>query len=275
MRIVPSHLSALYKNKLVYLWVEDEETRTYLETAWADAEIGIYIAGGCENIRAVVHAARKDNLLHVFGYRDRDFGTSNWPRWNDPSVEVFVGEAFEVENLLLDARSMAECEVNTSPKNVPDIENELQALAGKLCWWMACRASIAELRGAVAEDFIEHPSPSNVRTQQEALDTITTSRWWTHVLPNISAATAKLPATLLKHQATYGAMLTSGAWKTHFSGKELFADMLPRIWTKKRPRDPQGRLDFVKALARAQRDARTVPQEIIDLRLALRARLGR
>lgn len=55
MRIVPTHISSLYKNALVYLWVEDEETRAYLEEAWDhDDTIGLLVAGGCENIAAVV-----------------------------------------------------------------------------------------------------------------------------------------------------------------------------------------------------------------------------
>lgn len=277
MTIVPSHLSGLYKNKLVYLWVEDEETRTYLEAVWADAEIGIYIAGGSENLGAVVQAARKDKLHHVFGYRDRDFGAPNRTRWNDPSVEVFVGDAFEVENLLLDARAMADCEVNTSPKDAATIEKEMQALAAQLDWWMACRATIVELRDIVAKDFIEHPGRSKVRSKQEALDTITTSAWWTRAPKALTAAATSthLEARLLSHQKTYAATLASSAWKTHVSGKEVLAEMLTRIWTRKRPAAPQGRLDFVKAIAQAQRNARTVPQEVVDLRLALRARLGR
>ncbi|MDI1475583.1 hypothetical protein [Polyangium sp. y55x31] len=277
MTIVPSHLSALYKNKLVYLWVEDEETRTYLETTWGDPDIGIYIAGGCENIGAVVQAARKDKLHHVFGYRDRDFGASNRPRWNDPSVDMFVGDAFEVENLLLDAPAMAACEVNTSPKDATTIEKEMQALAAQLDWWMACRATIVELRDVVAKDFIEHPGRSKVRSKQEALDTITTSAWWTRVPKALPAATTSphLEARLLSHQKAYAAMLASGAWKSHVSGKEILAEMLTRIWTKKRPADPQGRQDFVKAIAQAQRKARSTPEEIVALRLALRARLGR
>lgn len=36
----PSDLPTLYKTKKVYVWVEDEETRTYLTAVWQDPEIG-------------------------------------------------------------------------------------------------------------------------------------------------------------------------------------------------------------------------------------------
>jgi hypothetical protein len=51
-------------------------------------------------------------------------------------------------------------------------------------------------------------------------------------------------------------------------------DMRSRVWTKKQQPDPQGKVDFFKAIAIAQRESKTVPQEIIDLRRALRTRGG-
>jgi hypothetical protein len=277
MRNAPGHLSALYKNRLVYLWVEDEETRTYLETAWQDAEFGFFVAGGSENITAAVHAARKDNLPHVFGFKDRDFGASNRAKWSDPNVTVFTSEAFEVENLLLDARAMAGCELNTTGKEADDLDREMQGLASKLDWWMACRRAIVGLRDAVATQFIEHPSLANVRSLTDAINAITASPWWVKVRPNIAAATtpAQVQASLTQHHALYTAMLANGDWRTHFSGKEIFHEMRSHVWTKKMRPNPEGLLDFVKAVAHKQRDYHTVPQEITELHGELRARIGK
>jgi hypothetical protein len=277
MRGEPGHLSALYKNRLVYVWVEDEETRTYLQTVWQDPEFGFFVAGGSENIAAAVHAARNDNLPHVFGFRDRDFGVSNRANWGDPSVRLFTSEAFEVENLLLDARAMAGCDLNTTGKNADDLENEMKGIASQLDWWMACRRAIVGLRDAVTTEFIGHPSRTGVRSLADATNAITSSAWWTKTLPGISTAAtlAQVQADLARRRTEYVAMIASGQWRMGFSGKEIFREMRSRVWTKKPSPDPEGRLDFVKAVAAKQRDYQTVPAEITELRRELRARVGK
>jgi hypothetical protein len=70
-------------------------------------------------------------------------------------------------------------------------------------------------------------------------------------------------------------MLSSGAWRQELSGKELLRDLTTKIWTRKRPGDPEGRLTFVHEIAKAQLRLSGVPQEIRDLRTAIRRRIGR
>lgn len=41
--IPTSDLPTLYKTKKVYVWVEDEETGTYLTEVWQDPEIGLLV----------------------------------------------------------------------------------------------------------------------------------------------------------------------------------------------------------------------------------------
>jgi len=61
--VKPSYdLNGIYKNFPAYLWVEDEETRTYLKTVWKGEEhIEIYVAGGHTHLHAVVTAARLEH----------------------------------------------------------------------------------------------------------------------------------------------------------------------------------------------------------------------
>jgi hypothetical protein len=276
--VIPSSdLTAMYKSFPVYLWVEDEETRTYLKATWSDDPlIGIYIAGGNEGVHAAVRAARANGYLHVFGFRDRDFGTSNRSRWGNDDVHVFASEAFEIENLLLDSDAIAACDVNTSDKKASDIKNDLRALAAPLVWWMCCRRTITEISDSLTLEFIEHPRRADVTTQQQALDVIVRSPWWASTRPAIAGwdVPAALPGALSRHHATYAAMLASAQWALEFSGKEILRDLFTSIWTKKRPPDPRGRIEFVKSIARAQRLLKRVPQEIADLRVELRGRVG-
>jgi hypothetical protein len=275
MTIVASHISSLYKALPVYLWVEDEETRTYLETVWQDGVIGILVAGGLNNVDAAVKSARGDGLDHVFGLRDRDFGASNRPRWNEPAVHVFAADAFEVESYFLDANAMAGCVVNSSGKTSVEIEAEILRVAGTLGWWMSCRRTIAGIRDRVAAGFIEHPPRANIQSLNDGVQSIVTSAWWTGVLPGIPSLTpANVDSEMRAHHGAYQASLAAGTWRDGVSAKEVFVELLPYVYTRRRPANPEGRLDFVKAIGERQRDYHTVPADIADLRSVLRARVG-
>lgn len=269
----------MYRSFPAYLWVEDEETRAYLETAWnGESLIAIYVAGGHQNIVAAVKAARLAGFTHVFGFRDRDFEASNRARWDDTSVHVLRGDAHELENLLLDREAIAACDVNTSGMNAAQIAKELLALAAPLTWWMSCRRTITELHDAVNAGFLEHPSPANVKSLQEAENAIIQSRWWKDVLPTLHGTWGNrgtITTNLAQYEASYRAMLTSDAWQQEFSGKEILRALMTKIWTQNRPSDPAGRITFVQEIAKAQLALKRVPLEIGELRTAIRRRIGR
>ncbi len=272
--IPTSDLPALYKSKKVYVWVEDEETRTYLTEVWQDPEIGLLVAGGYPNLGVMVTSARQENFTQVFGFRDRDLGKSNRSRWNDKDTVVMTSDALELENLLLDSAAIAACDVNTSKKNEAQIDAELMLLAADFPWWMSCRKAITEIRDAVTDQFTSHPKRVAVKTQIEAESAIFGSVWWTTVLPGIGASTAQslVQASLQQHHASYAVMLGNGQWRTHFSGKELLRVIVGRVWTKKR--STRVHFDFIQSIGRAQRLSGQVPAEINELRAALRAHGG-
>lgn len=273
-----SDVTGLYRSFPAYLWVEDEETRTYLETAWSgETRIKIYVGGGHTHLSAVVKAARNDWNTHVFGFRDRDFGASNRARWKDETVTVLASDAVELENLLLDADAIASCAVNTSGLNVVQIEQQMLQLAQPLTWWMSSRRTITEMRDAVMDEFLAHPARGDVASQRDAENHIFTSRWWSTVLPSLHSTwggRATVSARLVQYEATFRNMLASGAWKREFSGKEILRELMPRVWTRKRPPDPEGRLEFVRAIAESQRDKGQLPLEVTELRTAILYRIG-
>lgn len=90
----------------------------------------------------------------------------------------------------------------------------------------------------------------------------------------VEATQAHVMAMLARHHAECSAMLSNGEWLIHYSGKEILTEIMTMVWTKKRPPDPQFRLDFVMAVGRAQRDLKRVPVEITELRTELLARVG-
>jgi hypothetical protein len=269
----------MYRSFPAYLWVEDEETRTYLETAWnGESLIKLYVAGGHRHIGAVVNAAHMDWATHVFGLRDRDFTKSNRSRWMDEAIRVFAGDTLEVENLMLDAEAIAACDVNTSALDAPAIENLLVNLVAQQVHWMACRRLIAELSEALTHGFIEHPKRRSVLSCDDALQAITGSQWWSTVLPGLQGTwgqTQVLLAKLVQYEDDYSEALRDGSWRASFSGKELLRDLRSSIWTKKQSPDPEGLQEFVRAIAEAQVKSDRVPAEVDELRVAVRTRIGR
>lgn len=274
-----SDISGMYRSFPAYLWVEDEETRTYLEAAWSgESLIRMYVASGHQHVRAVVSAARNDWNAHVFGLRDRDFTESNRSRWNDEDVCLFAGDSLEVENLMLDADAIAACDVNTSGLDAAGIEQRLLALAAPQVSWMACRRLISEMGEAVTRRFVEHPRRANVRSHADALNAIAGSEWWTQVLPGLHSAWGNaqdVDTKLALYEADYNTALQDGTWRHRFSGKEILRDLRSAVWTMRREVDPGGAHTFVQAIAAAQVQLGRVPDEVEELRTAIRARIGR
>lgn len=71
-----AEIEALYKNSPAVLWVEDPETRAWLEAVWLGLRptIELLVGAGRANVTAVCALAKESGLKHVFGLVDRDFG---------------------------------------------------------------------------------------------------------------------------------------------------------------------------------------------------------
>lgn len=265
-----SDLPGLYRSHPIYLWVEDQATKTYLQTVWEDSRIGFLIAAGHENIYSAVKAARQQDLAHVFGIRDRDFGRSNRQSWRKPETEVMICESFELENLALDSEAIAQCEVNTSGKDAKAIDELLQDFAKKLPWWMSYRSVLSELHAILTEHFPTHLKPDKIASETAAQEAICNSPFWTQSTPRFAdtLTVSWVQTRLTDKHAEYQGMLDSQDWRARFSGKEILVDLTNRIWTKGRP-PKNADLDFIRAIAKKQRELESVPGEIKDLRTAL------
>lgn len=264
-----SELDALYKNRPIVVWVEDETTKLYLEALWQDPQIGFLVSGGCDNLRSFIDEARKF-ANNVFGYRDRDFGPSNRSTWG--REVVFRGDTFEIENFLLDEEAMAGCSLNSKGRTEAYLLGEMQRIAGGMAWWMAARATIVWMRNQVLNDFVPHPTPGIVTDRATALDSIIGSSWWKATRPVLGPLLQQgsLETQIDQEHTRYSAALASGGWKSEFSGKEIWSQLWRQLWRQNPPRS--GELDTVKAVASRQRESGRVPRELGDLRDTLRQR---
>ncbi|MCB9740039.1 MAG: hypothetical protein H6747_12305 [Deltaproteobacteria bacterium] len=230
-----SELSALYKNRPVILWVEDELTRIVLRALWQDPDIGLLIAGGSQAVRSTVNDARRAGHENVFGIRDRDFGRSNQERWLRPEshVDVLIPDAFEIENHLLQFDALAGLGAAHNPRcrTAAELQAKAQAVAEGSLWWMAVRATIAASRVQLTDGFPAHPSLRNapsLRTEAEALATLEErllqSEWGLRVqnwVPTLDRAW--IVERMREQEARLRADLESGSWRFNWSGKEVLA----------------------------------------------------
>lgn len=270
-------LPSLYGAPLV-VWVEDPLVRDYLASVWEDPAVRFLIAGGNAGIHPVVESARQDGHTHVYGLIDRDFRTSNRPSWMNPSrdLRVFVPEAHEFENYLLDPVALAGCVLNTSGQSAAGIEERLKRHAGTLTCWMACRAVLAELRQTVLAEFPGHPGPPTVGNLADAERYICNSPWYLSLPGHVTVfATAGHVSGRLQHFHELMLHAVAGnAWQRDFSGKELFRDIRDWVYRGGVAVGSARDSDLAKAVARWQSANSAVPKEVTDLRRAMRSRAG-
>ncbi len=272
----PTHLAALYNAAEIILWVEDLVTAAYLGELWGhDPRLGFCIGGGHETLQAVVEDARRSGRRGVFGLRDRDFGPSNRVTWGSPqSSPFFALETFEVECFLLDPVALAGCRFNTARRTEPEVRARLDARAGELLWWMACRRVLAQLRGARQDKFPPHPKRTVVTSREAAERVLLTNEWVTQTAPGLRerVEAGRLRDELAQAHAEYARHHADGTWAAVFSGKELLQELLSWVWTVGRPAGSAADEDLAKAVAHTQRSSGRVPAELTELHMALIAR---
>lgn len=238
-------IAALYKNRPVYLWVEDELTRTYLDAAWGpQGDIGLLIARNSENVRTIVTNARKEGLTNVFGLQDRDFGAGGFGDW-DRKRPVLRLDSHEVENFLLDPAALATNVLNRSKRSVAEIEQRLFEAAQGMTWGMALGATMQWLRTKLFDQFPASGSLVTVASERDALSRILDGGWLQHVQGFPGALTSEaIAARLREFEVEFRKQLETNEWRKSFGGKEI----LSRVLSWVAPADIPGKKD--EALAR-------------------------
>lgn len=269
-----SAIEAYYKNAPIVLWVEDDDTHTYLGELWSTESVALHIAGGGGAVSAVVHDARRAGHRHVFGLVDRDFGTTNRPRWISPSNDLVVYqlESHEIENLLLDPVAIAACVLNKYGRTEVSIEKRMRDEAESMVWWMAWRKVMSALRHELLHGFPQVPARSGVGSRQTTLSVLLNDPWLKHLLSTAPhhVTPVALERKLDDAKAHFDGLLSGGGWRSTFSGKEIFRQIAGHVWNGSG--GAAARLDLIRAVAAAQKHLARVPPEISDLLGSLKAR---
>jgi hypothetical protein len=277
-----THLDPLLQARPIVLWVEDRFTREYLSTVWQpeDQLFQILIAGGNETVAGVVHDQREQGYRHVFGLTDRDFGESNYDRWQNlqSELEVFKARVFEIENYLLDWDALAGCSENSKRlgRSSDTIRQQAEALAGGMVWWMDCRSVLADYRSRLVGNYPKHPKLGKIGNLAEAESYIRDQTWFLS-FPGHAAHlqnVASLAADLTAAHAVQHVHLQDGTWTRCFSGKELFRQLRGHLFNQDYASPEEMDVDLAKSVAEWQVQNGAVPPEMAELKAALRQRVS-
>lgn len=280
MKKVTSSIPSSTFGKII-LWVEDNLTKEYLSEIWKpEITFFLFLRGAGSN---VVHGSVNEHRLqgegYVFGIVDRDFRLSNYPNWKHPNsdISVFRPTMHEIENYLLDWQALAGCKTNTDRYNrsANEIETRAFEFANKMTWWMACRSVLSKYRDDLIGTYPNHSSIENIQSQTDADNHFTQSDWYNSLGPNTSYIlnSSSLSNDLLQAYATHNNQLANGDWIREFSGKELFRHIRGYIYNEKRSTREEMDIDLAKSVAEYQRDNKTVPNELLELKDAIKNRV--
>jgi hypothetical protein len=263
-------IDALYKNAPAVLWVEDRETKAWLEAVWQglSPNILVRVAGGHLNVEAVCEQAIDAGWAHVFGLVDQDFGTHNRDRWGslDTTERVYRLDVHETENLLLDSEALSLCTLNTHNRTRQQIDDKLIEIAQRRAWWVACTRFLADTRRRATNGFPANPGAVESFAVAEAY--VKSSGWFSKTAADCPAlAEPNVISTELRaahHDATVA--LTDDTWKTSFPGKQLFREISGYVQRNAKGRD--GHINLVKSVGAWQR-VNVLPPQASELRDAI------
>jgi len=272
-----SDIDALYKRAKANLWVEDIETRTWLEAIWFGLipAIQVLVARGRGGVEAICKDAEKSGYKHVFGLVDRDFGTTNYEKWSSmaPDQRVYRLPVHEFENYLLsDLDALLGCDRHIEARPRIDVEQRIVEGAKKRIWWVTCIRFLADVQRKSKDGYPEHPICDNIQSLSHAENHVLQSHWFTvtaRACPNLvdpATVTSELQST----HAIVEQQFNLGQWKEKFPGKEIFKEIATHL------NATDSGLNFIKSVGEWQREhakQNNKPLPLADLRTSIEARI--
>ena len=278
---MPIDLSIPSTGKIT-LFVEDPLTRDYLREVWENPiDVVFRLGGGNDGVRAIVKTFEDEGHPNVFGVTDRDFREANRDEWFNPAktFRTFVLPVHEIENCLLHADALHASTFHNRNLSRDDIENRMSVKAKDLCWWAACRETIAELKRRFREPFVPDPSQA-IGDRNAAIAHICNSPWFAKLGGEAARSErSDIEDLLASDHLRMSDRLADGTWRQDFPGKEILRGVAG--WMCDRPamhrfpsRDSDFYSDLAKEIGRWQVANDDVPDHLKALLEALRRRIA-
>ncbi len=266
----------------ITLWVEDNFTRQYLYKIWQDEEslFNILIGGGKETVKGIVHDQRALGVENVFGIIDRDFSPTNQERWDQENsgIEIFLPEAHEIENYLLDWRAMEGCRANKALHNreAGDIRERAVGFAQTMLWWMACRSVRVNYRDRVVSNYPKDPGIRDIASLEQAEEYIARTRWYGELSANVAHILdpENVKQDLSDAHEIHLRELNDNAWPRTFSGKEIFRNLRGWIYDTTAGTKTEKDEDFGKSIGDWQFGNSQIPEPLMKLKNTIKQRVG-
>lgn len=141
---------------------------------------------------------------------------------------------------------------------------------------MALRSVLSSYGDMIVGNFPQHPAVDRIRAKSDAESYIKSSDWYAQ-FPSHAHDVAD-PVTLTKKlhdaYACHHDQIASGEWCKHFSGKEIFQYLRGYLFNASYASQEEMNVDLAKSIADWQIENNTLPQELIELKDALKSRVG-
>lgn len=264
----------------LHVYVEDPLTREILSELWADTQVNLIVTRGKSGVKHMVGAAPAHFRGQVFGIVDRDLDDDNEAAWSTADCTVLRLTAHEFENLLLDFDVLSALAKRSS---AAEIKDAARAHAIRMLGWMICKAVLREMQIELGADFPTEPALNDVVDVADAEPFIRRYDYWTKhpTAWSVWTSPGAVAARVSSWEQRLRADLSSDAWLSTFSGKEIFRHLRSKVAglddAPIRPPNPtpsERDADLGKRVARKMRELGRVPPVIVRLRRVLRQKAG-
>lgn len=270
-----SQLTADLKNAKCILYVEDEDTKIYLERLWGGEvpHIALHVAGGKAHVKQLCREAVSEGHSHVFGLVDRDEDKSNYPGWDllQKEQRVYILPVPELENLLLTPEALVGQEFNSgkSKQTVEEVRDYLQQRLKDRLGWAALKHVLSELWAEYRTDF---PLSDKCLTLEAAEEHLLKQPWVSRMRTAHAQLTDEfLSERLREEHQRLETDIQAEQWQSSFPGKEILGGILTKV--HRRAKGSEGRHDLLKAIAQWQKANDKQPEAIVKLRAYLLKRI--
>ncbi len=272
-------LYELYRGPL-NVWVEDPLSHAVLTELWADKQINVLITHGKPGVLHMVRANPEPVRHQVHGIVDRDFDDDNEGDWARPECSILRTPTHEMENLLLDFDVLATLSKGESAEQ---IRARAHGRAREILFWMVYKTVLRDMQGDLGSGFPGDVAENALRSVEAVEQHLSGHAYWTEHSAHWGRwlSPAERSRAVRECHEVLLAELESEAWRSTFSGKELFRYLRCQVRglddSPPRPPHPTGAdrdLNLAKRIARKMRELGRIPPPITRMREVLRAKAG-
>lgn len=252
------------------VFVEDEMTKSYLSEIWYKDMSRLFLipVGGKAN---VIHLADhfREHKIKCWGIVDLDY------RWDNRSStrNIIVLHKHEIENYLLDPQAIHACDFNLDNRtkqprhSAQTIQETIDRYLHDKKWWFSACYILYLMDIELRRLTPQNPNQMEITDIQSIVSFIQNCGF----ISKLDAFVQKLDSDKLHdfvshHVENINCIYDSNEQHDLFPGKQVFKHLKGFLPGSSYYRSDNMDLDFAKAIARAQTEQNTVPQDLMNIK---------